>query len=617
MSVQTNFTDLFIKVKKKNRAKLLFTFLRQVVVNNSRLFFFCTLLAVFTSIVNYNIGLNLRENFFPPSENENSGVNIFQKKNFQIIFTFFKLTYSGPKLGIRSFALSFFIFILVVKCFSSLLHYYSMHYAYALIEKDLKNDLFRHFVRAKYSQGLKVAPELISQFASDLDMIAENIWFIPNRLIYMTVSIFYTLSYGFNFGTGKINLKFLVILIILFSFLIATEVWLFSKAAKLNIAAKRRYEEDNKLIYEKINNLEYIKAVSGENYEVKKVAKQLGQTFSKNTKSLIYSVLFKAVPNYLIIPNIAILFVLLAAWTTTDSQGKANHAFLLFNFIHYYFAVQKLNGEVNKIIDALINLEELATNLLMTKENVKILKQRSDEDLQLVSQWENDDVIFEKVVFAYPQKPHQAILRDFSFCFKRGEIYGVAGKNGIGKSTITKSLLKLYDLQSGKILIGQQNIREINTASFHQRICYQTNRPGLFRLTIAENVFYPEKYREEDLPKLIIAAEKVGCWEFISNLPSQFQTMLREGGSDLSEGQKQQIAAMRIFIRDYDIYIFDEILSNVHPVLKETILANIFSQIKGKTTIVIDHHYKIFHHVDYVHQFTGEKLIEMKKSDFL
>src|SRR4051812_6204667 len=107
MSAQTNFTDLFIKVKKKNRAKLLFAFLRQIVVNNYRLFFFCTLLALFTSIVNYNIGLNIRDNILSLSKNENSGVNIFQKKNFQIIFTFFKLTYSGPKLGIRSFALSF------------------------------------------------------------------------------------------------------------------------------------------------------------------------------------------------------------------------------------------------------------------------------------------------------------------------------------------------------------------------------------------------------------------------------------------------------------------------------------------------------------------------------
>jgi len=105
--------------------------------------------------------------------------------------------------------------------------------------------------------------------------------------------------------------------------------------------------------------------------------------------------------------------------------------------------------------------------------------------------------------------------------------------------------------------------------------------------------------------------------EFIKKLPNEFDTELKEGGTDLSEGQKQQIAAMRIFIRDYDIYFLDEILSNVHPNLKGTILQNIFAKLKGKTVLVIDHHYEIFQYVDYIYQFTGEKLIKMDKKEFL
>ena len=96
-------------------------------------------------------------------------------------------------------------------------------------------------------------------------------------------------------------------------FLIAVEVFLFIQAAKLSIAAKKRYEEDNRAIYERINNLEYVKVVSGEKYEEKKIDKQLDSTFQKNKKSLWYSVLFKAVPNYVIIPNIPITFVALVA----------------------------------------------------------------------------------------------------------------------------------------------------------------------------------------------------------------------------------------------------------------------------------------------------------------
>ena len=136
-------------------------------------------------------------------------------------------------------------------------------------------------------------------------------------------------------------------------------------------------------------------------------------------------------------------------------------------------------------------------------------------------------------------------------------------------------------------------------------------------MSIAENVFYPHSYSEKDYPKLILVAQQAGVNEFVRVLPQGFQTKLREGGTDLSEGQKQQIALMRLFIRDYDIYILDEILSNVHPDLKKIILQNVFAKIKNKTVLVIDHHYEIFQYVDQVYQFTGERLIKMDKEQFL
>ncbi|CAJ0824561.1 22168_t:CDS:2, partial [Entrophospora sp. SA101] len=246
-------------------------------------------------------------------------------------------------------------------------------------------------------------------------------------------------EFEFNFFGWRFKQENLAIVLGLFVILIISEVILFKKASKLNIAAKKRQEEDNKIIYERINNLEYIKAVSGEKYEEEKI--------------------------------------------------------------------------MNKIVDALLTLDQLSSYLTIVCESVKSL---SPGELRYLPTnptfpFENGDIIFDKVVFAYPKRPQQDILRNFSFRFLKGKSYGIAGKNGIGKSTITKTTLKLYEIKTGQILI--------------------------------------------------------------------------EGGTDLSEGQKQQIAAMRIFIRDYDIYILDEILSNVHPDLKEIILQNIFTKIKNKTTL--------------------------------
>ncbi|CAI2171406.1 8193_t:CDS:1 [Funneliformis geosporum] len=495
-----------------------------------------------------------------------------------------------------------------------------MNYAYDSVERELKKDLFRHLVRAKYTNSSEVSRNLITQFTDDLDEIAYSIWFIPNRLIYVAFTIFFLLTFDFNFGGKGTILPLLAILLGLFVVLLVVEMMLFKRASKLNLAAKKRQEEDNKIIYERINNLEYIKAVSGESYEEKKVGRQLDSTFRQNKKSLWYSTMFKAIPQYVIIPNIPIIFMA-STLVFYSSNPKMGSVFLTANFVRYFFSVRNLNNEVNKIIEAMLTLDELSSSLTIVNESAKTLNRRviPAEPSTPVPRlpFQNGDLIFQGVVFAYPKRPQQDILRNFSFTFQQGNIYGIAGKNGIGKSTITKTTLKLYELKKGQIFIGEHNIREIDTINLHQHICYQTNRPTFFRMSIAENVCYPNQYDQKDYDKLVRAAKKVGIYEFITKLPQGFNTVLREGGSDLSEGQKQQISAIKMFINDYDIYILDEILSNVHPNLKGVILDNIFARLKGKTVLVIDHHYEIFQYVNYIYQFTGEKLIRKDKQEFL
>jgi len=428
-----------------------------------------------------------------------------------------------------------------------------MNYAYDSVERDLKKDLFRHFVRAKYTNSSEVSRNLITQFADDMDEIAYSIWFIPNRLIYVAFSIFLLLKFDFNFGGEGTTLPLLAIMLGLFAVLFVVEIMLFKRASKLNLAAKKRQEEDNKIIYERIDNLEYIKAVSGEKYEEERVDRQLDSTFRRNKKSLWFSTMFKAVPQYVVIPNIPIIFMALTL-VFYSKNGKMGAVFLIGNFVRYFLSVRSLNNEVNKIIEAMLTLDELSSSLTIVNESAKTLNRQTTLAVPGVPArslpFKNGDIIFQKVVFAYPKRPHQNILRSFSFTFQQGKIYGIAGKNGIGKSTITKTTLKLYDLKAGQIFIGERNIREIYTVSLHQHICYQTNRPTFFRMSIAENIYYPNKYDKKDYDKLVKASKKVGIYEFITKLPQGFDTVLREGGSDLSEGQKQQISAMKMFIND-------------------------------------------------------------------
>jgi len=612
---QSVFTKNILTNKKKpSRLSILLKILGNVILKNKKLFLAGFILAIITAVINFNLARNIKEAFVYTA----SGTTHIKDINYRFVFNFgfFKIV---REVGLIRFLFYFFFLMVVGKSIFSLFHYYCLNYAFDKVEKDLKKDLFRHFIHAPYENSSEVSGNLINQFAIDLDYISRNIWFIPNRLFYVTTSITFYICFAFGFGNeGSINWRFMWIVIALFGALFLIIYYLFRKAIKLNTVAKKRYQLDNQHIYERINNLEYIKAVSGEKLEEEKLDKQLDSTFEKNRRSLLWGVLFKAFPTYVIIPNIPLFFIIVSIFVFRNfipgESGWDSPIFTAVSFGLYYSSVQSLRDEVSKIVDAFSSIEDLAVDVDLTMKTVEKLEGKKNLTNQLKLPFENGDIIYDKVTFAYPGRPNNVILQNFSFIFHQGKSYGIIGENGKGKSTITKTLLKLYNLQEGQISINNQNIRNISTPQLHEKILYLTNRPGFFRMSIAENIVYPHRYQKEiDLPKIEKAVKKVGIDKFIKSLPLGFDTELKENGSDLSEGQKQQIAIIRLFIRDYDIYVLDEILSNVNPVLKEEILVKAFQKIKGRTIFVIDHHYEIFRYVEKVYKFTGKSLLKVNK----
>jgi len=145
---------------------------------------------------------------------------------------------------------------------------------------------------------------------------------------------------------------------------------------------RKRLEVDNRVIYERINNIEYIKCVSGEDFEEKRIDQQLEETFQKNNRSLFKLTLLKAIPNYLLIPNNPILFIFLVLFNTGDTE-KNQPIFIFANFIRYYSIIQRLNGDISRIIDSLLSLEELSSSLLTIKESIDVLNQENSEPQQL------------------------------------------------------------------------------------------------------------------------------------------------------------------------------------------------------------------------------------------
>ena len=209
------------------------------------------------------------------------------EKSYKFKFNLFGFKiFEWKKCSIKVFLTRLFIIAFFFKSGSSFLNFYLLSYSYDLIEKDLKKELFRNVLKAEYVDSSEISKNLINQFSSDLDTIASNIWFIPNRLIYIFTTIIYHILFDFNFGSEQRNWWIILLVNSMLSLLGYLAYVLYKKSAELGVIAKRNYEEDNKAIYERINNLEYIKSVSAEEYEENKITEKLNSTFRKKKKWL-------------------------------------------------------------------------------------------------------------------------------------------------------------------------------------------------------------------------------------------------------------------------------------------------------------------------------------------
>jgi ATP-binding cassette subfamily C protein CydCD len=195
-------------------------------------------------------------------------------------------------------------------------------------------------------------------------------------------------------------------------------------------------------------------------------------------------------------------------------------------------------------------------------------------------------VEFDRVVFAYPggrQPAHESL----SFAVGAGERVGIVGPSGAGKSTIARLLLRLYDPQSGRVLVGGQDVRQLNAAELRGAIAVVSQDTYLFHGTVEENLRMGKP--EATAAELESAARAANAHEFIARLPQGYQTVVGERGVRLSGGQRQRIAIARALLRDAPILILDEALSSVDAESEAIIQEALDRLMKDRTTLIFAH----------------------------
>ena len=196
----------------------------------------------------------------------------------------------------------------------------------------------------------------------------------------------------------------------------------------------------------------------------------------------------------------------------------------------------------------------------------------------------NRDISFEDVHFSYEDTE---VLHGVSLSLKQGTTTALVGESGSGKSTLAKLLVHYYDLDSGKIRIGGQDITEMSLEALNDQIAYVSQEQFLFNTTLYENILIgkPDATREQVLE----AAHRAQCDEFLQRLPQGIETQAGDGGKQLSGGERQRISLARAILKDAPIIVLDEATAFMDPENEEKLNKAIDEIIRNKTVFVIAH----------------------------
>ena len=278
--------------------------------------------------------------------------------------------------------------------------------------------------------------------------------------------------------------------------------------------------------------------------------------------------------------------VFICAWQAAQGQMSMTFflMFVLFSFVMF--------GSVENINDAahLLGVIDSAMDKLEALENAEYIDQ-DGTDIKPTSY----DIEFKDVSFGYDDR---TILHDLNFTIPQNATTAIVGPSGGGKTTLCNLIARFYDVNSGTITLGGTDIRIFTCDSLLRNISMVFQNVYLFRDTIKNNIKFGSPDAADE--QIIAAAKAARCHDFIMALPDGYDTVIGEGGSSLSGGEKQRISIARAMLKDAPIVILDEATASIDPENEHLIQEAISALTHGKTIVTIAHRLATIENADQI-----------------
>lgn len=465
------------------------------------------------------------------------------------------------------------------------------------VEADLRHTMFLKSERLsqRYYHENKVGT-IMAWFTTDLETIEEFFGFGTVMLVdasFLSVLALYKMF----------TLDWALTLLLLIP-LVLIVVWGMLVEKFMALKWEHRQAEFDKLYdfsQESFTGIRVIKAFVKETQQLHAFAKIAKRNKDANIELVKVSVLFDAIIEIIIAAIMAMILGLggyfVYKYVTGDPASLFGHqvdmtAGGLITFVGYF----------DTLVWPMIALGQVVTMHSRSKASLKRITNFLDQEEE-ISNPENAIVLdnvtgeikFDNFSFAYPNTDYD-VLKDITFDVKAGQSIGVVGKIGSGKTTLVNTLLRLYNIDKGKVFIDGHDIMDCDIESLRNAIGYVPQDNFLFSDQVKNNIAF--SCETTDMDKVYEAAKFADVHSNIEEFTEGYDTISGERGVTLSGGQKQRISIARAYIKDAPIMILDDSVSAVDVKTEETILANIQSKRKGKTTIVIASRVSTVSHLD-------------------
>lgn len=369
---------------------------------------------------------------------------------------------------------------------------------------------------------------------------------------------------------------------------------------KMFSLVRRRDDRLNSHLQDVLQGIRVVKTFGKEEKETKAFEKEASNLASIQEQSEVFWAKFNPTMGFLL--NLGTSLVLLAGgWKVLKGTGFTvgqmaqyiSYANMLFGPLGWFTWLPRI------LMDLRISLARIddvmgQTESLSAKEHP-------------ITDAITGDITFEKVTFGY--KAYEPVLQDISFTVKAGESIGLVGSSGAGKSTMINLIMRLYDVNEGKILVDGKDIRTWDTGCYHSQIGVVLQESYLFAGTVLDNIRFAKP--DATVEQVIHAAKVAGAHDFICKFPYGYQTPVGEKGQRLSGGERQRIAIARAVLVNPRLLILDEATSSLDTESEFMIQKALERLKKGRTTFAIAHRLSTLQGCDRIFVIDDHRIAEM------